>query len=164
MTSPASFARHPIHPMLVPVPIGLWLFSLVSDIIYLSGGAPIWLDLAFYTMAGGIIGALAAAIPGLVDFLSLRERKTSRIAAAHMTLNLTLVVLYAVNLWLRTRPDVVLRTPFTLSIIGIVLLVISGWLGGELVYVHGVAVEEPRLRDETRIETRVRPDIHERSA
>ena len=37
MASPASIARHPIHPMLIVLPLGLWIFSLVSDLIYVIG-------------------------------------------------------------------------------------------------------------------------------
>src|SRR5215208_6062637 len=67
MASPASIARHPIHPMLIPFPIALWVFSLVADVIYLWRGNPAWRNwIAFYTLLGGIIGGAAAAVPGLV--------------------------------------------------------------------------------------------------
>ena len=66
MASPASIAKHPIHPMLVALPIGLWIFSLVSDVIYLmKWGSSLWNDVAFYTMAGGIAGSLLSQYPGL---------------------------------------------------------------------------------------------------
>ena len=58
--------------MLVPFPIGLWVFSLVCDLIFAFGAtSPVWKTVALYSMAGGIIGALAAAVPGLIDLLSL---------------------------------------------------------------------------------------------
>ena len=155
MSTPARLGKHPIHPMLVPLPIGLFVFSLVADIIYRAGwGGPFWLDLAFYTMAGGIIGALGAAVPGLVDYLSLRAPRDRRLATAHLVLNLGIVAVYAVNLWLRTRVDPATRLPFVLSIVSVLTLGVSGWLGGELVYVHGVGVQPPDARMETRIETR----------
>lgn len=141
MSSPASVAKHPIHPMLVVFPIGLWTFSLVSDVAYATGwGGPIWSDMAFYTMAGGIAGALLAAVPGFIDFLSLSGRVRS-IALTHMLLNLGIVGLYALNLYLRldSAPGAVL--PIALSSLSMVLLGVSGWLGGELVYVHNVGVE-----------------------
>ena len=151
MRTPASIAGHPIHPMLVAVPIGLWIFSLVCDLARVAGsGNPAWATVAFYTMAGGIAGALLAALPGFVDLLSLppRPRKT---AIAHMLINLTVVALYAVNLWLRWSTPADLELPFWLSLTGIGLLTISGWLGGKMVYVLGVAVEplaaEGRARD-----------------
>jgi len=142
MASRASVLKHPIHPMLVPFPIGLWIFSLVSDIIYgLGWGGPIWNDMAFYTMAGGIVGGLAAAVPGLVDYWSMSDPEPKKIAKMHMILNVTIVGIFIVNLWLRTTlaPDA--RLPLILSFLGVILLGLSGWLGGELVYVHGVAVE-----------------------
>jgi len=157
MASPASLGRHPIHPMLVPFPIGLWVFSFVADLIFAGGGAPIWNDLAFYTMAGGIIGALLAAIPGLVDFLSLTDTRARRIGAAHLALNLLIVALFAANLFWRTRSPAGVPGPVWLSAGAVVLLVISGWLGGEMVFVHGVGVErEHRVARETEIRTETR--------
>ena len=80
MASPASIAKHPIHPMLVTLPIGLWVFSLVSDVIYvMKWGGSVWNDVAFYTMAGGIAGALIAALPGFVDLLSMSSGKVKSI-------------------------------------------------------------------------------------
>ena len=144
MASPASVAKHPIHPMLVAFPIGLWVFSLVCDIIFAAGwGGPAWHDAAFYTMAGGIVGALLAAIPGFIDLLSLSDPHVKKIGVTHMTLNLIIVVIFAIDLWLRTAGAPRVVSPIVLSVIGIILLLISGWLGGEMVYVHGVAVEPP---------------------
>lgn len=141
MASPASIAKHPIHPVLIAFPIGLWIFSLVSDIIYSAGWGPaIWNDVAFYTLAGGLVGALLAALPGLIDLLSL-SGKAKTIGIWHMSINLIVVAIFAVNLWLRTKSAPGATLPISLSIIGVLLLGISGWLGGELVYVHGVAVE-----------------------
>ena len=143
MSSPASIRSHPIHPMLVAFPIGLWIFSLVCDVIYHAGSQnPIWKVIAFYTMAGGIIGALLAAIPGFIDYLSLKSRPVKRIATTHMVLNLIVVALFLFNLGIRYSASTE-NEPFgvLLSIIAIVCLGISGWLGGSMVYVHGVAVE-----------------------
>ena len=142
MASPASITKHPIHPMLVALPIGLWIFSLVSDVIYnMEWGAGVWKDVAFYTMAGGIVGALLAAVPGFVDFLSMSKSKIRTIAVWHMSINLVVVALFGINLWLRIAAAPAATPPIWLSAIGVVLLGISGWLGGEMVYVHGVAVE-----------------------
>jgi uncharacterized membrane protein len=143
MRTPASIAGHPIHPMLVPIPIGLWIFSLVCDLVHAGGSTnPAWTTVALYTMGGGIAGALLAAVPGLVDLLSLPPgpRKT---AIAHMAINLTVVVLYAVNLGLRVRVPESPGALIWLSVIAIGLLVISGWLGGKMVYELGVAVDAP---------------------
>jgi uncharacterized membrane protein len=148
MQTPASIARHPIHPMLVPIPIGLWIFSFVCDLFYVGGAsAPAWTTVAFYTMAGGIIGALLAALPGLIDLLSLPEGPRST-AIKHMALNLTIVALYIINFAMRWREPANPGGLVWLSLISLVLLVISGWLGGKMVYEHGIAVsattEPPR--------------------
>jgi uncharacterized membrane protein len=141
MASPASIAKHPIHPMLVVFPIGLWIFSFAMDLIYFFGsGTQIWNTVALYTMVGGIFGALAAAIPGFIDYLTL-SGKLKKIATIHMCINLILVVLFIVNAALRFVGHPVLPGLIILSLISVILLGISGWLGGEMVYVHGAAVE-----------------------
>lgn len=139
----ATIAKHPIHPMLVVFPIGLWIFSLVCDLVFLFGSAnPLWRDMAFYTMAGGWIGALAAAVPGLIDYFSMSPGAAKRIATTHMTLNLVVVTLYAINLWIRWSGNGAGGWPVGLSVLAVLLLAAAGWLGGELVYVHGMGVEE----------------------
>ena len=143
----ARLFKHPIHPMLIPLPIGLWIFSLVCDLVYrFLSDSLIWDDVAFYTMAGGIVGALLAALPGFIDFLSLQDPTVRRVAFTHMLVNLTTVALYAVNLWLRTISPPGAGTPLILSILGVLLLGVAGWLGGELVFRHGVAVEQEPSR------------------
>lgn len=140
MRTPANIAGHPIHPMLVPIPIGLWVFSLICDLIHAGGSTnPAWPIVALYTMGGGIVGALLAAVAGLVDLLSLppEPRKT---ALAHMSINLVIVVLYLINFWMRVGAAGESSGPLWLSIIAIGLLLISGWLGGKMVYELGVAV------------------------
>ena len=142
MHTPASVARHPLHPMLVPIPIGLWIGSLACDLwAHLSPSPPAWLPMvAFVTMAGGVIGALVAAVPGLVDALSLRHAP-KRVAMVHMTINLLVVLLYLVNLRLRWSGNQSLA-PLALSLIGVLGIGISGWLGGKMVYQHRVGVDE----------------------
>lgn len=141
MRTPASIAGHPIHPMLVPIPIGLWVFSFVCDLIYGWGsGQAVWETVALYAMVGGILGALAAAIPGLVDLLSL-PAAPKRTALIHMAINLTIVVLYVINVYLRIGMQTPTSAPIWLSAIAIALLLVSGWLGGKMVYVFGVAVD-----------------------
>ncbi|WHZ26859.1 MAG: hypothetical protein OJF51_001655 [Nitrospira sp.] len=142
MASPASVGKHPIHPMLIPFPIALWIFSLISDLIYGMGwGGIVWKETAFYTMAGGIIGALAAAIPGYLDYRTTTVPAIQKIGGWHMRINLFLVVLFSINLWLRTSSEPGAALPVILSVVGVAMLAVSGWLGGEMVYVHGAAVE-----------------------
>ena len=141
MRTPASVARHPIHPMLVPLPIGLWIFALVCDLTFVLGsGASVWFTLGFYSMIAGLIGALIAAVPGVIDMLSLRGAPR-KIALTHGGLNLAIVVIFAINIGMRITGAEVAGLPLALSAIGIMLLAVSGWLGGHMVYVHGVGVD-----------------------
>jgi uncharacterized membrane protein len=144
MRTPASIAGHPIHPMLVPLAIGLFIFSFVCDLIFVSGRAGAWPTVALYTMVGGIVGALAAALPGLVDLLSL-PAGPRRTAVIHMVINLTVVALFAANAWMRLNGAEPRGTPLVLSGVALALLVVSGWLGGKLVYEYGVGVDTPSL-------------------
>ena len=153
----ASIAKHPVHAMLVPFPIGLWVFSFVADVVFLMGwGGPAWNDVAFYTMIGGTVGALLAAPFGLLDFLSLRDPVTRRIGMLHMVLNLLVVATFAADIWLRTQTGTGAGLPVTLSGLAMLMLLASGWLGGEMVYVHGAGVQPPPERRETEIRTEVR--------
>ena len=142
MHTPASIHGHPIHPMLVPIAIGCWVFSLAADIACLmTGQVQPWSTLAYYTMIGGIIGALAAALPGLVDLISLPAGAIKKTALAHMGINLTVVAMYAYNAYCRHLNPQDLGLPVTLSVVAILMLLVSGWLGGKMVFEAGVGVD-----------------------
>jgi uncharacterized membrane protein len=110
-------------------------------VLAFGGTSENWAIVARYSMVGGIVGALIAAIPGFIDMLAL-PGPVKRIALMDMSINLTLVALYVVNVYLRRR-GIESNTPVWLSVIAVAMLAVSGWLGGKMVYVHGVAVETP---------------------
>jgi uncharacterized membrane protein len=147
MASRASIGGHPIHPMLIPFPIGLLVFSFIADLIFLWRGNPVWRDyVAFYTMLGGIIGAAAAAVPGLIDWARLTEPAIVKTANWHARVNIITLIIFVASFYLRTTsgaawiPNMPML-PFFLSIVCLMGLTIAGWLGGELVFKHGVAVK-----------------------
>src|SRR5919199_999316 len=146
MASPASLGGHPIHPMIIPFPIALWAFSLVADLIYLWRGNPVWRDyIAFYALLAGIIGAAAAAIFGVIDWLSIKDREVKKVADWHARLNVVALLVFAASFYLRTTGGSRMvggsyTIPLLLSVVGVVLITISGYLGGELVFKYGVAV------------------------
>jgi uncharacterized membrane protein len=137
----ARIGKHPIHPMLVVLPLGLWVAALVFDTIYAVGRDQSMRVVAFWNVGAGVIGAVLAAIPGFVDWLSLTGR-AARVGTYHLLLNLGAVAVFAVNWFVRTRVDGDSPWPLILSIVGVVAVGVSGWLGGQLVYVHRVGVEE----------------------
>jgi uncharacterized membrane protein len=141
MRTPASIAGHPIHPMVVPIAIGGFVLSFAFDIVCLAtGNMDPWATVAFYTMIGGIVGALIAAVFGFTDYASLEDVHIKHTASMHMALNLTIGILYIVNAWVRHGNPASLRGPILLSLLCLILLGISGWLGGQMVYVAGVVV------------------------
>ena len=146
--------RHPIHPMLVHFPIGLFILSFLFDLASLVFPfEPYLVGDSFYAMLLGVIMALIAAVPGFVDYTDIRsDHPGKRTATAHLILNLIVVGLYGINLGVRSSMlvDQRIRTgPFILSLIGIGLLSASGYLGGRLVYDEGIAVGRHKRRTPT---------------
>jgi uncharacterized membrane protein/nitrite reductase/ring-hydroxylating ferredoxin subunit len=150
--------RHPIHPMLIHFPIGLFLLSFLLDLASLVySDMPNLLRASFYAMSLGIITALLAAVPGFVDYTDIRRDHPGKATAtSHMILNLAVVIVYGINLWIRSpalsEPKISLL-PFLLSITGVGLLSASGYLGGRLVYDQGIAVGRHKRRAPTPTDT-----------
>jgi uncharacterized membrane protein len=146
MASKASIGGHPIHPMLVAFPIGLWVTSFALDIWYYFERNPTWLYASKFMIAAGCVGALAAAVPGIIDWLVLKDKRVVRIANWHARLNIIALIVFAISLYFRMQRGGAivghrLTIPFLLSLLGVILISISGWLGGEMVYRYGVSVE-----------------------
>src|SRR5687768_14016929 len=136
-TTPASIGKHPVHPMIIALPIGMWILGAVCDVIAFRTQAPDWQSAAFVAIAGGIIGALIAAVPGFIDYFSLTPgSKAKRIGTFHMIVNLAAVAVFGLNLYLRNRFAEDSAVPMIMSIAGVLLIGVGGWLGGELVYVE----------------------------
>lgn len=149
MKSNVIVARHPLHPMLIPIPITGFLLALLGDIAYVATGAPFWYLFSAWTMAIGLIGALLAAVPGMIDYFTIASRGPREVrdhATWHMALNLSVVVLFLVNLGMRVFFNAsvapLLGWAVGLTAVGNAILLYSGWLGGELVYRHRIGVEE----------------------
>ncbi len=142
MSTRASIHRHPIHPMFVVFPIGLWIFAFICYAVYVGTGVLSWRVASLYAMAGGIIGAVLAAVPGLIDLLTLRRSRAWSTGLWHMTCNVTALILFIIAFaigWTSAGPSV---ATLVLSIVGLVVMSIGGWLGGSLVYEHGVGIEQ----------------------
>lgn len=139
METPASIRSHPIHVMLIPIPIGAWIFALVADVVGYANEDPTWQTAAFYAIGVGIVGALLAAVPGLIDLLSLPAGPTRRTGIVHMSVNLAAVALFVLILGLRWNEPAHAGSPL-LTLLGVLLIGVSGWLGGELVHRGGVGV------------------------
>ncbi len=146
--------RHPLHPMLVHFPIGLFLLSLLLDLASLAfPSVPDLVRDSFYAMLLGVITALIAAVPGFVDYTDIRsDHPAKRTATSHLTLNLIVVALYGINVGVRSSSLVdpkIQTVPLILSLVGVALLSLSGYLGGRLVYDDGISVGRHKRRTPT---------------
>jgi uncharacterized membrane protein len=137
---------HPFHPILVTIPIGTWTASLVFDIIALftEDQTPFLIG-AQVLLAIGVLGALAAAVFGLLDYSVIPAgTRAKRVATTHMALNLGAVVIFAIDFFVRlaSGTDEVQVLPIVLSVLGLAGIGLSGYLGGELAYRYGVRVAD----------------------
>lgn len=139
LRSTASVKGHPIHPMLVPFPIVLFVAALATDIAFAVDGSQGWAVASKWLLGAGIVGALLAALAGFTDFLGNSRIRELRDAWLHMFANLTAVVVELVNFIVRlSNENAAGSIGLALSAVAAVILLFSGWKGGALVYHHGV--------------------------
>ena len=144
MRSRASISSHPIHPMLVAFPIGLFVTSFVLDVLALWLSNAAMAAGAWYCVIGGLIGGAAAAVPGLIDLLSVVPPRSSgkNRGFLHGGLNLLVMGLFiAVAAYCGSSATIPDGWSLLLSGIGIVVMGFSGWLGGTLVYRNQIGVD-----------------------
>jgi uncharacterized membrane protein len=141
---------HPFHPILVTVPIGAWVGSLVFDIASHIADDPSFLSRGSMWLIGlGVIGALAAALVGVLDLLVIPAgTRAFGVALTHMTLNLLVTAAYVAGFLWRNAGDgpsgSVPAGELALSAVSLAVLGVSGYLGGKLAYHFGI-----RVADET---------------
>jgi uncharacterized membrane protein len=145
MESKAKVMGHPVHPILVPFPLGLLTTSVIFDVVHLllTGGAR-WAEISFWMIAAGVIGGLLAAFFGLIDWLAIPSgTRAKAIGLGHGLSNAVMVMLFALSWLLRSGasgdPGVL---PIILSFMGVGLASLGGFRGGELVFRMGIGVAE----------------------
>src|SRR5205085_1503741 len=143
MESKAKVLGHPIHPMLIVFPLGLLATAVAFDVVGLSTNDASWFGISFWMIAAGIIGGLLAAIFGLIDWWAIPSgTRAEAIGLWHGAGNVVVVMLFIVSWFLRrAAPGQPSTGSLILSFIAVVLALISGWLGGELVDRLGVGVD-----------------------
>ena len=140
---------HPIHPMLVVFPLAMFSTAVLFDVLYFITDEDSLSVFSFWAIAAGVVGGLAAAVFGLIDWLALpSETRAKRIGAIHGVGNVVIVFLivglFAVSWLLRMgaagyEPEIL---PFVLGLIGVGLALFTAWLGAEMVYRRRVAVDD----------------------
>jgi nitrite reductase/ring-hydroxylating ferredoxin subunit/uncharacterized membrane protein len=149
---------HPLHPLLVHFPVGLFTISLLFDLAtqFVDAGNT-GVRAAFYTMVAGLVMAMLAAIPGLVDWSDIRsDHPAKKPATTHMWLNISVVVLYVINVLTRVgelEDNGTGALSLVLSVAAFAILGVSGYLGGTVVYDDGVGVGRHHRHSPTPDET-----------
>jgi uncharacterized membrane protein len=143
MESRAKLFGHPIHPMLITFPLGLLPTAVIFDIVRLATGNPRWIDVSFWMITVGIIGGLVAAVFGLIDWAAIPTRtRARRIGLLHGVGNVVVVGLFAASWYLRYRAAVPSTLAVALAIAGVLLALVTAWMGGELVDRLAVGVDD----------------------
>jgi len=135
---------HPIHPMLIVIPLGLFIMAVIFDVLYILTQNSTFALVAFYDIAAGIIGGLVAAVFGLLDWLAIpAHTRAKRIGLLHGVGNVVVIIFFTIS-WLMRIDDPIrlpTATAFLLALLGIGISGLTGWLGGELVDRMGVGVD-----------------------
>jgi uncharacterized membrane protein len=141
--STASVAGHPIHPMLVPFPIVCFIGAWVTDIVYANSYDPAWATAASWLLTVGLIMAVFAVIAGAIDYFNSPRIRSYPAAKVHVIGNIVALVLTIINAFVHSRDGYtsVVPTGITLSTIVVIILAVTAWTGGTLVYRHGVGVK-----------------------
>lgn len=154
---------HPYHPILITVPIGAWVASLVFDLASLVTGQSHLLAVGSqWLIAIGVVGAVLAATLGFLDLFAIPARtRAYRTGLLHMTLNLAVTAAYAVNFaWRLAAPGDPTSGapvgPLVLSVLSLVVLTAAGYLGGMLAYRYGVRVAAESTQAEGFVELPIR--------
>lgn len=143
MRSSANIKGHPLHPILVSFPIAFFVGAFISDVIQLVTDEVFYGQMAGYLEAGGIIAALVAAVPGVIDYFTVVPPNSSAMkrATRHGLLNISMVLVYAISMCMRWNNNVSVPVILLTEGIGLVMLTIAGWMGGTLVHRNQIGVD-----------------------
>jgi len=146
---------HPFHPLLVPLPIGAFVSSLIFDILTRTRahGLPYLVDGAYWLIGVGLIGALLAAVFGLLDLTTIPRRAPAfATALTHLALNATAAALFAIGYAWRAGDHVELDKTrwgqLALSAAAVAFLLAALWLGNKLIHRHRMRVTGHSDHDE----------------
>lgn len=138
----AAIAGHPLHPLLVTLPIGFLIGAFLSDIAFYYTGDGFWARASTWLIGAGLVTGVLAAVAGLIDFLGSERIRSLTFAWYHFGGNAIAMILTAINLYLRAQSDMTAVTggQLLLSILVVLIFAVTGWLGGEMVFRYGAGV------------------------
>lgn len=143
VSSTAAIAGHPIHPMLVVFPIGFLVGALGTDLAFWGTGDPFWARGSVWLLGAGVVMGLLAAVAGLIEFVTISRVRALVAGWVHFLGNAAALLLALWNLLQRTGSDpgaAVVPFGLILSAIVVFIFLVTGWLGGELVFRHRIGM------------------------
>jgi uncharacterized membrane protein len=140
--STASIGGHPIHTMLVQIPIVCFVGAFVTDVVYWRSMSFIWETFSVWLLTAGLVGAGLAVIAGLIDFVADHRIRKLRSAWIHALGNGLIIALSLINVFVHSRDGYTAVVPTGIILSGVVVLImtVTGWMGGEMVYRNRVGV------------------------
>lgn len=143
MKSKASLKSHPIHPILIAFPIAFFIGTLLFDLLALFYDNDNFRNTARYLVTAGIIAGLIAAVPGIVDYIFTVPPKSSakKRATLHGLTNTGSIIIFSVALYYRQQQSPAEGIVITLESLGVIAMMIAGWMGGTLVYRNQIGVD-----------------------
>lgn len=144
MEARAKLLGHPVHQMLIVLPLGLLTGVVIFDIIHLLTGDQQWTAVSYWLIPAGVLSGLLAALFGFADWTKIPSgTRAKRIGGIHGGGNVVVVALFALSWLLRGDPTVAPESlALVLSFLGGGIAMVTGWLGGELVDRLGVGVDD----------------------
>jgi uncharacterized membrane protein len=142
--STAQIAGHPIHPMLIPFPIAFFVSAFICDLVFWQTSSPAWANATLWLLGAGLVMAALAAVMGLIDVFGDQQIRQLSTVWWHASANVLVVLIELYNLFLRyqTGSSAIIPNGLVLSLVAVLLLLFSGWKGGDLVFRSRVGVAD----------------------
>jgi uncharacterized membrane protein/nitrite reductase/ring-hydroxylating ferredoxin subunit len=142
MKSKASIQGHPVHPILIAFPIAFFTGTVIFDLIAWLHGNDNLFSIGYYMEISGIVGAIAAAVPGVIDYFGTVPPNSSakKRATKHGLTNVTMLMLFVIALVYRQKQNPNATILLSVELLGLILMTIAGWMGGTLVYKNQIAI------------------------
>lgn len=140
--STARIAGHPIHPMLIPVPVVCFIGAFVTDIVYALTATMQWANMSVWLLTVGLVVSIFVVLTGLTDFFGDRRIRALRVAWIHGLGNGLALILEIFNAFVHSRDAYtsVVPTGLILSGLSVLILTVTAWMGNEMIFRHGVGV------------------------
>jgi uncharacterized membrane protein len=130
--------------MLVPFPIAFLVGALATDLTFSGTGDPFWARASEWLIGAGLVMGAVAAVFGLTDFLTIERARRGSTGWIHFFGNAAALIVALISLLQRIGDPAagVLPLGLILSFVTVGILLVTGWMGGELAYRYKIGVIE----------------------